>query len=150
MSHTYTALRAHVIFSTEHRRRIIPADLQPRLWDYIGGIGRNHAIPIHAVGGLDDHAHVLLSLPTTQTMAQVMQTLKAYSSKWLNEEHLTREHFGWQQGYAAFSVSQSSFETVKAYVLNQPEHHRRHSFEDEFLSLLTAHGIEYDERYVLG
>lgn len=150
MSHTYTVLRAHVIFSTEHRRASILAELQPRLWDYIGGIGRNHAIPIHAVGGTDDHAHILLSVPTTQTIAQVLQTLKGNSSKWVNDEHLTQERFSWQQGYAAFSVSQSNAEAVKAYVLNQPEHHRKHTFEDEFRSLLLAHGIEFDERYVFG
>lgn len=150
MPHTYTVLRAHVIFSTAHRRPSISEGLQPRLWDYIGGIGRNHAIPIHAVGGTDDHAHILLSVPTTQTIAQVLQTLKGNSSKWINDENLTHERFGWQQGYAAFSVSQSNAETVKAYVLNQPEHHRKRTFEDEFRSLLIAHGVEFDERYVFG
>ena len=89
-------------------------------------------------------------MPTTQTLAQVLQTLKGNSSKWINDEHLTRERFSWQQGYAAFSVSQSNAEAVKVYVLNQSEHHRKHSFEDEFRSLLTAHGIEFDERFVFG
>ncbi len=86
MGQTFTTIRIHVVFSTKERRAMIPNHLQPRLWDYLGGIGRNHRIPIHAVGGTDNHVHILLSLPPTFLLSKAVQTLKAFSSKWLNEE----------------------------------------------------------------
>ena len=149
MGHTYTTVRVHVVFSTAGRRPLIASDLQPRVWEYIGGIGRNHGIPIHQVGGVDNHVHILMSVPSTMTLAKAVQTLKAYSSKWLNEiSENTR--FAWQEGYAAFSVSQSNAENVAAYIRGQADHHGKHSFEDEFCSLLVRNGVQYDARYVFG
>jgi REP element-mobilizing transposase RayT len=149
MGHTFTTIRIHVVFSTKDRLANIAEDIQPRLWDYIGGIGRNHRIPIHAVGGTDNHAHVLLSLPPTMFLSKAVQTIKAYSSKWINEERLAKGRFAWQDGYGAFSVSQSNVDAVIDYIHNQPEHHRKHSFEDEFRSLLLRHGIKID-KYTFG
>ncbi len=148
MSHTYTANLLHLVFSTKHRRDLIPPELQPRLWGYMAEIGRNRAIHILAVGGIANHAHVLLSLPAIMPLAKAAQALKGISSKWMNE--IGRGDFAWQEGYAAFSVSRSQLSSVISYVNSQPEHHRKHSFESEFLSLLTKHGIEYDPKYVFG
>ena len=150
MGQTYTTIRIHAAFSTKERSPMLPADLQPRLWDYIGGIGRNHKIPIHAAGGTDNHAHVLFSLPPALPVSKVLQTIKAYSSKWINEEHLINTHFAWQDGYGAFGVSQSHVDAVIAYIQNQPEHHRTHSFEDEFRSLLLRHGVQFDAKFLFG
>ena len=85
MGHTFTTVRVHVVFSTLGRRPLLLAEVQPRVWDYIGGIGKNHGIPIHQVGGTDNHVHILMSLPATVTISKTVQTLKAFSSKWLNE-----------------------------------------------------------------
>jgi len=148
MPHTYTANRLHVVLSTKYRRDLISAEFQPRLWAYIAEIGRNRVINILAVGGVANHAHVLLSLPPTVPLAKAVQTLKGISSKWMNQ--LGRGGFAWQEGYAAFSVSQSQVNSVIRYVTSQPEHHQKHSFESEFLSLLAKHGIEYDPKYVFG
>lgn len=151
MAHTYTTIRLHLVFSTLGRKPLIPPDLQPRLWDYIGGIGKNHHIPVHAVGGVENHVHVLLSLPPTIPLSKAAQTIKAYSSKWINETGLRRgTRFAWQEGYSAFSVSQSSMPKVEAYIGSQAEHHHRHSFEDELRSLLARHGVQFDERFVFG
>ncbi len=150
MGQTFTTIRVHVVFSTKERRPFIVDDLQPRLWDYIGGIGRNHRIPIHAVGGADNHTHILLSLPPTMLLAKAVQILKAYSSKWINEEGLVKGRFAWQDGYGGFSVSQSNADAVMHYIQNQSEHHRKHSFEDEFRSLLLRHGVKMDERFAFG
>ena len=150
MGHTYTTVRVHVVFSTQMRRPLIAADYQARLWEYIGGLGKNHNIPIHVVGGIDNHAHLLLSVPPTQTLSKVVQTLKAYSSKWLNDEIMKNGRFAWQQGYAAFSVSQSNVAAVEDYIRHQPEHHKKHAFEDELRSLLIRNGVIFDARYVLG
>jgi putative transposase len=148
MSHTYTANLLHVVFSTKQRHDLIPSALQPRLWAHMAEIGRNRAIHILAVGGIANHAHALLSLPPVMPLAKAAQALKGISSKWMNE--IGRGGFAWQEGYAAFSVSRSQMSSVINYVNSQPEHHRKHSFESKFLSLLTKHGIEYDPKYVFG
>jgi putative transposase len=150
MAHTYTTIRLHIVFSTQGRRPLVLPDVQPRLWDYIGGLGRNHEIPIHAVGGIENHAHVLLSAPPTITVAKIVQTLKAYSSKWMNEGVMKGGRFAWQEGYSAFSVSQSNAEKVVEYIRGQTEHHKKHAFEDELRALLVRNGVPFDERYVFG
>ena len=148
MYHTYTDNRLHVVFSTKDRRDLISPELQPRLWAYMAEIARNRTIHVLAVGGVANHAHVLIGLPPVVPLAKAVQTLKGISSKWMNE--IGRGGFAWQEGYAAFSVSQSQINAVIRYVNSQPEHHRKHSFEAEFLSLLEKHGIEYDPKYVFG
>jgi REP element-mobilizing transposase RayT len=148
--HTYTTIRLHVFFSTSGRRPLIAQDVQNRLLDYIGGLGKNHIVPIHEVGGIENHAHILFSLPPTTTVSKIIQTLKAYSSKWMNEGVMKGGRFAWQEGYAAFSVSQSNVEKVADYIRSQVDHHKKHAFEDELKSLLIRNGVRFDERYVLG
>jgi REP element-mobilizing transposase RayT len=151
MGHTYTTVRLHVVFSTQARKALLSTDLQPRVWDYIGGIGKNHGIPVHEVGGIENHVHILMSIPPTVTISKAVQTLKAFSSKWLNETGAMKNgRFAWQEGYSAFSVSQSNVEAVAAYIRNQAEHHAKHSFEDELRSLLIRHGVKFEERYLFG
>jgi REP element-mobilizing transposase RayT len=92
-----------------------------------------------------------MSLPAVVTLSKAVQTLKAFSSKWLNETGLMKTgRFAWQEGYSAFSVSQSNVENVAKYIRGQAEHHGKHSFEDELKSLLIKHGVQFDERYVFG
>lgn len=149
MAHTYTSVRIHLVFSTDQRKNLIFPDLQPRMWDYIGGIGRTHGIPVHAVGGIENHCHVLVSLPRDVTIAKCVQILKAYSSKWVNEnKFMTGGRFAWQEGYSAFSVSESKFDPVVEYIRNQTEHHHDHSFEDERKALLVKHNIPFVEEEV--
>ena len=148
MPHSYTANHVHVVFSTHERRKQISADLKPRLWAYMAGVGRNHELVIHEVGGHDDHAHVLMSLPASKSLSSAIQTLKAVSSKWIHEDG-ARE-FQWQEGFGAFSVSESNMQRVQQYIQNQEEHHRKISFEEEFRALLRRHGIAFDEKFVFG
>ncbi|MBZ5628472.1 MAG: IS200/IS605 family transposase [Acidobacteriia bacterium] len=151
MAHTFTTIRVHVVFSTQGRKPLLLPDMQPRVWDYLGGIGKKHEIPIHEIGGTENHVHILLSLPPTVTLSKAVQTLKAFSSKWLNETGVMKTgRFAWQEGYSAFSVSQSNTGAVVNYIRGQLEHHGKHSFEDELRSLLIKHGVEFDEEYVLG
>jgi len=145
MSHSYICNRVHVVFSTKNRQDLIPENT--KLWPYIEGIGKNHGTPVFAVGGTANHIHLLITVPATVPLAKAVQTIKAVSSKWLRE---SVPKFEWQQGYAAFSVSASNVTAVAEYIRRQPEHHAKHSFEDEFRSLLMRHGLGFDERYVFG
>ena len=150
MSHSYVQCRLHCIFSTRARRNLIPADVQPRLWPYIGGMAREHDMTALAVGGTDNHAHVLLAIPATITVAKAMQIVKAGSSTWLRSTFAAMREFAWQEGYGVFSVSASRIEETTRYIERQAEHHRTVSFENEFRGFLERHGVTYDPRYVFG
>jgi putative transposase len=139
MAHTFTDVFVHCIFSTKNRRDVIPSELQPEVWAYIHGIAKNLNVHTLAVGGTGNHSHVLLMLPPTINLSELVQKLKSNSSRWMGEQGI---RFSWQQGFAAFSVSPSMLEKVKSYIWNQPEHHKKRSFEEEFTAYLRAMGIE--------
>ena len=145
MAHTHVANLVHCVFSTKGRVESIPDP--KRLWEYVGGIARQRKILLLAAGGTTDHLHLLIALPPALALAKVVQELKGNTSRWLNE--LT-SRFAWQQGYGAFSVSQSQRKVVIDYIDGQAEHHAKWSFEQEFLALLKKSGIAYDSRYVFG
>ena len=147
MAHTYPNVLIHCVFSTKLRCNSIPDDLREKLSMYFIGIGKNHDIPVLCAGGTANHAHLLLALPATMTLAKAIQILKANSSRWLGEHGFD---FAWQEGYGAFSVSASNVEGVKHYIEHQPEHHAKRSFEDEFVSLLRKSGVEYNPDFVFG
>ncbi len=144
MAHTFSKNYVHVIFSTKGRRKIMEKELQPRLWAYLAGIAKNHEINMLAVGGTEDHIHLLFHLPPKLALAKAVLLLKANSSKWM------RRDLSWQEGYGAFSVSASNLDSVVRYVRNQEKHHRKFSFEDEFRAILQRHGIECDPRELFG
>jgi putative transposase len=131
----------HYIFSTKGRANSIPPELKEKLWAYLLGIANNLRLKTLAIGGTTNHVHLLLGLPTTMTVAEAVQKLKANSSRWLREQGVP---FQWQDGYGIFSVSPSQTATVQAYIRNQEEHHRKRSFEEEFRALLDKCGVEYD------
>jgi REP element-mobilizing transposase RayT len=140
----------HCVFSTRQRNKTISPDLRQRLWPFIGGIARENKMKALAIGGTEDHMHILLSLPATLPVAKAIQLIKGGSSKWVHETFPSHKDFAWQEGYGAFSVSISQVEATITYIKTQEEHHRKKTFEEEFLTFLKKHGIEYDERYILG
>lgn len=148
MSHTYVCGLVHCVFSTKYRRNLIPLEVQPDLWAFLGGIARHNGMKALTVGGIENHAHILLSLSSQISLAKSMQLIKGASSRWMNENHV--KGFAWQEGYGAFSVGISQRDQTIAYIRSQPEHHRRQSFEDEFIAFLNRHGVTYDQRYVWG
>ena len=150
MAHSYVSSLYHCIFSTKERRKTISAELQERLWPYIGGIARENKMKALAIGGVADHIHILLSLPSTIDIAKTMQLVKGGSSKWVHEHFPTRRTFAWQEGYGAFSVGVSQVDATRQYIANQCEHHRTKTFKEEFLAILAKHEIDYDPRYVWG
>jgi REP element-mobilizing transposase RayT len=148
MSHSYVSNYMHCTFSTKNRHPVISSDLESRLWPYIGGIARENRMKALAIGGTTDHLHALLSLPGMMSFAKAIQLIKGGSSKWINDTFPGSGRFQWQEGYGAFSVSASQVPKTIAYINNQKEHHRKKTFQEEFLELLEKHGIEYDQRYV--
>ena len=150
MAHSYTKCLFHCVFSTKNRRNLIPPDVQDRLWAYIGGVARANDLTALAVGGTSNHVHVLLSLQASTPIAKAVQLVKAGSSKWLHDTLPGMGNFAWQEGYGAFSIGVSGIEDTARYIENQPEHHTKTTFEEEFAAFLNRHDIGYDERYVWG
>jgi len=140
MPDSYVANRVHCVFSTKNRVKIIPPAMQPRLWAFTAGIARQNGITPIAIGGFEDHAHVLIALPPTMPLAKAMQLIKAGSSKWCNQ-NFGKGRFEWQAGYSAASVSASMIEKTKAYIRNQREHHRRRDFAEEWRVFLRKNGF---------
>jgi REP-associated tyrosine transposase len=147
LSHTFAQNMVHVVFSTKERRKMIAGEVQPRLWAYIAGICRKEGIFVQAIGGMEDHIHCLIQLPPPLPLAKAVLLIKANSSRWMSG--MERE-FEWQKGYGAFSVSASNLSAVAKYIRNQESHHRKMSFDDEFLALLKKHGMKFDPEYVYG
>jgi REP element-mobilizing transposase RayT len=145
---SYVSSYHHCVFSTKERRPIITAQLRERLWPFLGGIARQNKMRALEIGGVADHVHLLLSTPATMPIAKAMQLIKGGSSKWIHESFPDQRLFAWQEKYGAFSVSVSQLDTIIAYIKNQPEHHRKMTFQEEFEALLEKHKMEYDERYL--
>ena len=126
---------------------MIPTNMRERLWSYTAGICKHQKVFVHAVGGMEDHIHLLLQFPATVVISEAIKTIKANSSSWMSDEI---GQFAWQQGYGAFSVSKSNMAAVMTYIPNQERHHRKMTFEEEFIAFLKKHGIEFDPKYVFG
>src|SRR5271165_2973791 len=131
MSHTHAWVLTHCVFSTQGRLDLIP-DVS-EMCKYMTGIARKKGITLLAAGGTANHIHLLIALPPTVALSRVMQDLKGNSSRWQNE---SRNKFAWQEGFGAFGVSQSNKQVVADYIAHQAEHHKKWTFEQEFLTLL--------------
>ena len=148
MSHSFTSSLYHCAFSTKGRRRLITPALQSRLWPFMGGIARQNDMKALVIGGVEDHVHLLLSLPSTLAIAKAIQLVKGGSSKWVHDTFPEHRAFGWQEGYGAFSIGVSQTDRTIAYINSQADHHRKKTFQEEMLAILKRHGIQYDERYL--
>ncbi|MBN2579743.1 MAG: IS200/IS605 family transposase [Pirellulales bacterium] len=138
----------HVIFSTKNRAPIIEATVQNPLYAYMASICRTVVCHAHKIGGTNDHVHLVCSLSRTTTIADLVGTIKADSSKWMKTQWESLTGFSWQNGYGAFSIGQSQLDHVKHYIAGQSEHHRMRSFQEEFREFLRRYEIQFDERYV--
>lgn len=138
----------HIVFSTKGRANLIPKVHLDKVHAYIVGILNANHCPSVQVGGTENHVHILCIISRTITIADLVKTIKASSSKWINEQQGGAHHFAWQEGYGCFSISQTHLDAVTKYISSQEEHHKRVSFQDEFRRLLTIYRADYDERYV--
>lgn len=148
MASTFLSLHYHIVFSTKDRRPFLREEWRNHLHEYLGGVVRGLGGIPEIVGGVEDHVHLLAGLKATHCLADFMRDLKRASSNWIAENH--EPDFAWQDGYAAFTVSVSNCDAVREYIRNQPEHHRKISFQEELLRLLQKHEVKYDERFLLG
>ena len=138
----------HITFSTKHRVTIIKKSIQKDLFAYLAKICNELECYAIEVGGVEDHVHILCSLSKKITLIKLLEEMKRSSSKWIKTQGVDFKNFYWQIGYGAFSVNPKEIEIVQKYILNQEEHHRNKSFQDEYRSFLQQYDVEFDERYV--
>jgi len=146
MPHTSGNILLHFIFSTAGRRRLILPTFRDDLFAYLGGIIREMNVTALIINGEPDHVHMLIRVRPVHSAAEIVRVVKANSSRWVREKHSAR--FGWQTGYGVFSVSESNVAAVTKYIAGQPEHHKKQSFQEEFVSFLKKNRVEFDERYI--
>ena len=146
MSSTFLSLHYHIVFSTKDRWPFIQPDWINRCHTYLGGTIRGLNGVAEAVGGIDDHVHLLVGLRATHRLSDFVCEVKKASSFWAIEHYERR--FRWQEGYAAFSVSSTARESVSRYIFNQAEHHRTITFTDELRQMLRDNDVPYDPKYL--
>lgn len=146
MPQSLSKIYLHLIFSTKGREADIPQRLQGEMFAYIGGTLNSLGCQTVIVNGTDNHVHALFCMSRTKAVAEVVRDVKANAAKWMKDKlHCC---FAWQDGYGVFSVSQSQVDKVRLYIINQEEHHRTRTFQEEFRKFLDNYGVVYDERYV--
>jgi putative transposase len=143
--HSFTSCLIHCVWSTKNREAFLSPDLRRRLWPYLGGIAKQNRMKAITIGGASDHVHILLSLPSTLSLAKAVQLFKGNSSKWIHETFPELRSFEWQEGYGGFSIGVSRIDATADYIRNQAEHHRTRSFHEEFMTMLRKHGFDYEE-----
>jgi REP-associated tyrosine transposase len=148
MSQTLTSLLVHLVFSTKNREQIITPEVEPDLFAYIGGILKNNQSRLLDAGGTSDHVHLLVSQSKNIALSALLKDVKKDSSLWIKTQGRQFRNFHWQDGYGAFSFGQRDLPSLKRYVANQKEHHKKWTFKEELIYLLEENGIEYDERYL--
>jgi len=148
MSNTYHQIYLQTVFAVKYRNAAIGANLQPIVFGVIGNLINEVNCKTIIVNGVEDHVHCLLGLRPVVSVSELMKTIKAKSSKYINDHALTPDRFEWQEGYGVFSYSQSQIDSVYHYILNQHQHHKTKTFREEYIESLKEFNIDYDERYI--
>lgn len=147
MANTYSQISIQAVFAVKGRENIIANYWRDDLHKYISGIINKEAKSL-AVEGWQNHVHIFFGLPLTLSIAKLLQTVKANSSKWVNEQNFINGKFQWQEGYGAFSYSKNQRDAVIKYVMSQEEHHKQKNFRTEYLEILNTFEIEFDPKYI--
>jgi len=145
MTQTFSDVLLHIVFSTKNRQPFIHSGIENRLHQYIVAVCKDLDSPIIQIGGMPDHLHILLSLSRQITIGDLLSKIKSNSSRWVKTIDINSKSFQWQKGYGVFALGASSRETAIRYIANQKNHHKKFTFQTEFISLLKKYNIKYDE-----
>jgi putative transposase len=148
MPQSLSQVYIHLVFSTKYRQPFIDDAIKPQLFNYLGGVCQIMDCHPVRVGGHDDHVHILCTLSRKVAQMDLLEEIKKRSSKWIKTKGRKYHNFYWQDGYGAFSVSQSKIDSVIRYIENQDKHHKDNDFKHEFLTFLKKYKVPYDERYL--
>ena len=148
MPNTYTQIYIQLVFAVKHRQSLIQPQFKDELYKYITGIFKNQNQKLLCINGMPDHTHIFFGMTPDITLSDLVRDIKSDSSLFINEKKLSKFKFHWQEGYGAFSYSQSQKSEVITYILNQEVHHKKKSFREEYESFLKKFNVEYDERYL--
>jgi len=148
MANTYTQIHIQFVFAVKYRDGLIHSSFKEELYQYISGIIKANNHKLLAINGTSDHIHILIGMRPTQSISELMQIIKANSSKWINENRFVVGKFQWQTGFGAFSVGASSVDAVINYIKTQEEHHRKKTFREEYIEFLDTYQIDYNINYL--
>lgn len=148
MPNTYTKLYIQFVFAVKARNALIEKEWKTDLYKYITGIVQNNNSKMLAINGMADHIHIFTGYKPSVPIPDLVKDIKVASSLWINDNKLSKFRFNWQEGYGAFSYSQSHIDKVCKYIANQETHHRKQTFRQEYLGFLKKFGVEYDEKYL--
>lgn len=148
MPQSLANILVHLVFSTKDRMPLIDAGIERELYPYISAVLGTNESPMISIGGTSDHLHLLFNLSRKKSIADIVESVKADSSKWIKTKGAEYRGFYWQSGYGAFSFSPNDYKRVIGYISDQKNHHVKRSFQEEYRELLKRSGTEYDERYV--
>lgn len=148
MANTYHQVYLQTVFAVKYRNAVIAKEWRLTLMGVIGNLINETGCKTIIVNGVEDHVHCFLGLKPVISISELMKTVKAKSSKYVNDHKLTAGRFEWQEGYGVFSYSQSHIDNVYRYIANQEEHHKKQTFRDEYRVLLEKFNISYDEHYI--
>lgn len=148
MANTYHQIYIQTVFAVKYRKAVIEKEWKNQLLAVIGNLINETNCKTIIVNGVEDHVHCFIGLKPVVSISDLMKTVKAKSSKYINDHSLTAERFEWQEGYGVFSYSQSQVDRVYKYIQNQEAHHQKQTFRDEYLAFLKKFKIEFDEQYI--
>jgi len=149
MANTFTQIYLHLVFAVQNRISLILPEWKDELYKYITGIVKNNGHKLIVINGMPDHLHIAVGYKPHQLIPDLLQDIKGYSSKWINQKKFVRGKFNWQGGYGAFSFSHSQIDRIVKYIINQEIHHKKKTFREEYIELLKKYNVSYNEKYVL-
>ena len=148
MANTYTQIHIQVVFAVQNRQCLIQKEWEAELYKYITGIVQNQGHKLLQINGMPDHLHVFFGMRPIQSLSELMKKIKGESSTWINQKGFLNSKFSWQEGYGGFSYGKSQVPNVIRYIQNQKEHHKKKTFIEEYVDILNAFEVDYDERYI--
>ena len=148
MGDTYVQAYFHLVFAVQNRKALIQKNWKGRLEKYITGIVQNNGHKLISIGAERDHIHIFIGYNLNQIIPELVEKIKTSSNQFINNERLSYYKFSWQKGYGAFTHSHSNLSTVANYIKNQEEHHKRTTFQEEYLKMLKEFDVAYKSQYL--